>query len=133
MKNIDIDKYPYNKTTVKKIKLIFRNLFDNRKKYISENQALTKKDMYNFLTTENTNNTNNAKYNVSEKKNNYLKNKNSVYYNDLRNKIINQYRNEITFKPENLSQTYNHSYLTEKRRKLKMEDAYQYQKRKREK
>jgi len=123
LKDINLDKYPYNRVTVKKIKLIFRNFFDNRKKYLSESKANYKKDINKMLTTENEN----------ENEPQYFKNKNPVYYNELKNKIFNQYKNELTFKPDNTSQTYNQSHLTEKRKTLKMEDAYQYQKKKKEK
>lgn len=123
----------------KKIKTIFINLSENRanfmknhKKYKTIENLPTESDfnsdnkMFLSKSQEKSNKTNN-KFNLDSINSNSNKNKNEIYYNKFKNRVINQFHNDVTFKSKTKKSK------TKKRQKLKMEDAYEYQRKKKEK
>jgi hypothetical protein len=63
--------------------------------------------------------------------------KNKFYYDNYKERILNQLENDFAFKPEVINATETQSNIVNtmvsaRRRNMKMEDAYDYQKKKRE-
>lgn len=118
----------------KKIKTIFLNLSENRANFMkSHNKHKTienlptesdfNSDNQIFLSkSQEKSNKKNINFNLDSINSNIYKNKNEIYYTKFKNRVINQFHNDVTFKSK-----------TKKRQKLKMEDAYEYQRKKKEK
>ena len=129
-KSIELKNYPYNRIIAKKIKLIFKSFSENRTEFLLNNKINGIKEDEDSDYTEQSNAAYKKKQTVPIEK---LKNK--LYYEKFKQRVMNQLENEMTFKPE-LNTSTNHSNIvtvvSNKRRNLKMEDAYDYQKKKRE-
>lgn len=142
LKFVELEKYHYNRPIAKKIKFIFKDFLRNRQEYLNNHRTITKSSRLQTLKTiEESGNKSGKNKNTINKDNNSKDNHSNrkFFYDRYKQRVINQLENEMTFKPENHTThpSLNHSnfnkLLTEKRKKLKMEDAYEYQKKKKEK
>ena len=127
---VDLKNYSYNRSTAKKIKNIFRLFLENRTEFLVYNKIHNiKEDEDSDLSQES-----HAAYNKMESlPTEKLKNK--FYYERFKQRVMSQLENEMTFKPE-LNTSENQSNInnavSNKRNKLKMEDAYEYRRKKKE-
>ncbi len=134
-KFINLASYPYNRPIAKKIKIIFRVFWENRTEFLlhnkSSNNYVDVKDDEDFdLAEESRGPIYALRKNISKEKFT-----NKVYYERFKRRVMSQLENEMTFKPEmNTSENQSHinTAVCNKRKKLKMEDAYEYQKKKKE-
>lgn len=129
-KLIELKNYTYNRITAKKIKIIFRMFLENRTEHLISNKLHNIKDDEDSDLAQESH----AAYKIRDNKP-IEKFKNKFYYERFKQRVINQLENEMTFKPElntSTNQSNINNVVSNKRKKLKMEDAYEYQKKKKE-
>lgn len=129
-KFLDLKNYHYKRIFAKKIKIIFRLFLENRTEFLLYNKLHNVKDNEDS-DLEGVNVTaHKQKEPVAGENNN-----NKIYYERFKKRVMSQLENEMTFKPEHntsANQSNIHTVVSNKRNKLKMEDAYEYQKKKKE-
>jgi len=130
---INLESYPYNRIIAKKIKAIFSPFLENLSNFLNYKRLNNIKDSESDSEPDLS-----LKSLPAYNKKPIISNdkmKNEIYYKKYKERIINQLDNEMTFKPEintseNLSNLNNNN--TQKGKKLKMEDAYEYHRKKKE-
>lgn len=129
----------YSRTTAKKLKIIFRTFLEN----LIEHELLMKSiKNKNIALKNNENNFAEEETNAAYKKKelNQIateKTKNKFYYDKYKQRVLNQLEAEYSSKPEVINTTETQSNIintmvSARRRNLKMEDVYGYQRKKRE-